>query len=315
MAQYNLLEENVTAVPDSWFQACLDRVSGEDRALQAILASEVEALKLFHNGSLSTDDAAQSITRPITDSSVPNLGTYLDHSRALAHLWALLIETLIEWPSNQTTSLVALLKAIKNIPGNIHRGEATDDDGNPFSWARLPYFTRVWSDNHWMSPGQISRRCPDDVTRHRARGQYVKQQDVEARLVAAELFAEGPLTFPRALQYVAQTLERTPGPDDSHHPPDDASADGQLVLDFQIPATAVWIQHCGKRLHDILRGNEIASWNPRDVPVSPVAFDDSYGRWTFWETRLLALAQEAEDEIIKEAGRSAVGYMREIMNG
>lgn len=196
MAQYSLLEDNVTDVPDSWFQARLDRVSGEDRVLQTLLASEVEALKSFHNGSLSTDDAAKFITRPITDSSVPNLGTYSDHSTALAHLWALLIEALIEWPSNRTTPLVALLKAIKNSPGNIHRGEATDDEGKPFSWGNLPYFTRVWSDNHWMSPGQISRRCPDDATRHRARGQYGKQQDAEARLVAAGLFAEGQLTVP-----------------------------------------------------------------------------------------------------------------------
>ncbi|KAI3393862.1 hypothetical protein diail_3537 [Diaporthe ilicicola] len=315
MAQYNLLDENVTSVPDSWFQARLDRISGEDGALQTLLASEVEALKLFHTGHLSTDDAAKSITQPITDSPVPHLGTYSDESAALAHLWALLIEALVEWPSSQTPSLVALLKAIKESPGNIHRGQATDDEEKPLSWGSLPHFTRVWSDNHWMSPGQIARRCPDDAALHRARAQYVKQQDVEAQLVAAQLFAKGPLTFPRALQYVAQTLERTPGPDDRQDLPDDASADGQLRLDFRVPAASRWIHHCGQRLHDILRGNETASWDPRDIPASPVAFDDSYGRWRFWEERLLALAKEEQDEATHEGAESALGYMRGILNG
>lgn len=315
MAQYNLIEENITVVPDSWFQARLDRVSSEDPALQSLLASEVEALKSFHNGSLSTDEAAKSITRPITDSPVPHLGTYSDESRALGHLWALLIEALIEWPSSQTPSLVAVLKAIKKSPGNIHRGEATDDEEKPLSWGNLPYFTRVWSDNHWMSPGQIARRCPNDAARHRAREQYVKQQDVEARLVAAQLFADGPLTFPRALQYVARTLERTPGPDDSEDASDDASADGQLRLDFRVPATARWIQHCGQRLHEILRENKIAWWDLRSITGSPMRFDDSYGHWKFWEKRLLALSKEEQDQAIKEAAESAVGHIRASVNG
>ncbi|KAI1846924.1 hypothetical protein JX266_007145 [Neoarthrinium moseri] len=315
MAQYTLSEENVRTIPDGWFQACIDRMYDEDKTLQDILSLEVKVLQLFHNGSISADEAACAITRPITDYSVPKLNTYSDDSRALAQLWALLIEALIEWPSTQTPPLVALLIQIKKAPGHIHRGEARDEEEKPLCWDDLPYFTRVWSDNHWMSPGQIARRCPDDATLRRARDQYIKQQDVEAQIVAAQLFTQGPLAYPRALQYVVQALEWTPGSDDHRRAPDDALADEQIRLDFLIPASGRWITHCGQRLYNSLHSNDIPGWDPRDIPRSPVSFGNPHERWTFWVERLLKLLKEEQDDELKEAAESAVRYMRTIANG
>ncbi|KAI1395544.1 hypothetical protein F4819DRAFT_186683 [Hypoxylon fuscum] len=305
MAQYTLLDETSRSVPESWFEEHLSRPDFEHESLKSFFHSEVTQLKSYHRGEASADEAAYALTRPITNSSIPPLGGYSDHSIALSHLWELLIDALIEWPPGQTPSLIALLLAVKKAPGHIHAGEATDDEEKPFSWSTFPYFHRVWSDNHWMSPGQITRRCPDTAARQRARNIYIKQQDVEAQLVAAQLFAERT----RALRYLVKTLEREPQPDDHLDAADDCLADSQIKFDFQIPAAAQWVKHCGQDLYVSLLNYEMEGW---DKLPSPVSFDKPVERWEFWEKRLFAISRGGLDETTRKAAELAVGYMKAV---
>ncbi|KAI4869214.1 hypothetical protein F4820DRAFT_464284 [Hypoxylon rubiginosum] len=305
MAQYTLLDQTSRSVPEIWFEEHLSRSDLEHESLKSFSDSEVTQLKSYHRGEASADEAACALTRPITNSSIYPLGGYSDHSRALSQLWGLLIDALIEWPPGQTPSLIALLLAIKEAPGHIHAGEATDDEEKPLSWSNLPYFDRVWSDNHWMSPGQITRRCPDAATRELARNVYIKQQDVEAQLVAAQVFAEGT----RALRYLVKTFEREPQPDDNLDAADDSLADSQIKLDFQIPAAAQWVKHCGQELYVSLLNNEMEGWD--ELP-SPVSFDKPVERWSFWEKRLFAISRNGLDETTREAAELAVGYMKAV---
>ncbi|KAJ3571011.1 hypothetical protein NPX13_g5536 [Xylaria arbuscula] len=176
MASYTLLNED-QPVPQAWFDAQADQSQGKPHQ-QAALATlksfhdeYIKILKSYHDGNLTAGEAANMITRPISTSPVPELGDYSDHATALCRLWRLLVRALIEWPSSRTPDLVSLLTAISRVPDNIHRGEVFDDTANdvdkPLTWRSLPWLIMVWSDKHWMQPGMITRRAPDEATRHR----------------------------------------------------------------------------------------------------------------------------------------------------
>jgi hypothetical protein len=167
-----LLPEDTASVPHQWFEARLGR-QPKNAVHKVCLEAEVAALEDFHDGKTSIGEAAKAITQPI----------------ALCHLWNLLTNALIEWPSSRTPDLVGLLSAMSKVTDPIHRGQLLNDhDENPCLWSQLPYITMVWRDDFWMTPGQISRRVTDAAGRSHARAVHVKQQDVEAQLVAAGIF-------------------------------------------------------------------------------------------------------------------------------
>ncbi|KAI1811060.1 hypothetical protein GGS20DRAFT_564788 [Poronia punctata] len=214
---------------------------------------------------------------------------------------------LVEWPSSRTQDLVSLLVAITKVPGHIHRGEALDDEGKPRSWRRLPWIEMVWYDAHWMQPGMITRRASDDADRTRRRDIYVKIQNVESQLVAAGLFQ-----WKHAFQYLIRALEKEPGPSDEVEAGNDGEADGQLKLDFHIPAAACWIQHNGKRLYDGLVNDELRGLNKRDIPSVARHFDHPLDRWEFWRNRFMKIRKNESDSFVKEAAATAADVMRNI---
>jgi hypothetical protein len=183
-----LLPEDTASVPHQWFEARLGR-QPKNAVHKVCLEAEVAALEDFHDGKTSIGEAAKAITQPISNSSIQDLGGYSDDAIALCHLWNLLTNALIEWPSSRTPDLVGLLSAMSKVTDPIHRGQLLNDhDENPCLWSQLPYITMVWRDDFWMTPGQISRRVTDAAGRSHARAVHVKQQDVEAQLVAAGIF-------------------------------------------------------------------------------------------------------------------------------
>lgn len=308
---YSLPEDNATAVPEEWFDRQLTRHTYKSPILKGFLDEEVAALKLYHGGKLSTSDAAHAITRPVSDSPVPDLGTYSDEISAVCQLWVLLTDALVEWPSCRTADLVGLLVAITKLPDSIHRGEALDEDGKPWSWGDTPYIAMVWGDATWMRPGDLYRRTPvtddDGAARQRVRRVYIKQQDVEAQLVR-----EGILDARRAFQYLIRTLEKIPGPQDEAETSRDSESAVQLKLDFQVPAAACWLKHDGRKLREGVVKDVLKDWEKRHIPAEALQFSNPAERWTYWEKRLREIAKTGPDDSTREAAEKAVGCMQAV---
>ncbi|ROV97074.1 hypothetical protein VMCG_07535 [Cytospora schulzeri] len=306
---YTLPEDNATAVPEQWFDRQLTRHTYKSPILRGFLDEEIAALKNYHSGKLSTDDAAHAITSPISNSPVPDLGTYSDDISAVCQLWLLLTDALVEWPSCRTEDLVSLLVAISKLPGGLHRGEALDEEEELLTWKDLPHIGMVWGDSTWMGPGILARRTPvtdHGAARQRVRLVYIKQQDVEAQLVR-----EGILRAQRAFQYLIHTLEKIPGPQDEVDASDDADASYQLKLDFQVPAAACWLKHNGRMLrHGIVVKDELKDWEKRKIPAEAIQFSHPAERWTYWEKRLREIAESGPDDLTREAAETAIGYMQ-----
>jgi hypothetical protein len=185
--QYTLYPENSSLIDEHWFQSQLNRY--EKNAYKACYEEEVAALQAFYNGETGIEQAATAITRPITNSPIHDLGGYSDDAVAICQLWSLFRCALIEWPQSRTADLVALLSATTRVTDLIHCGKLLDDDDEkPLSWAEHPFFQMVWSDSFWRTPGQIARQATDAASRQHEREVYIKQQDVEARLVAVGIF-------------------------------------------------------------------------------------------------------------------------------
>ena len=184
---YTLYSESSPSIDEQWFEAQLKRY--EKNAYKECYGEEVAALKDFYNGKTNAEQAATAITQPISKSPIQDSGGYSDDAVALHHLWTLFKNALIEWPSSRTPDLVALLSAMTKVTDAIHRGELLDDtDEKPEPWAELPWFRMIWSDAFWRTPGQIARQAEDAASRKHECEVYIKQQDVEARLVATGIF-------------------------------------------------------------------------------------------------------------------------------
>ena len=302
-------------VPQAWFDAPLSNYRGKSESLKSILTEEIAALQAFYLYQTSPDKAAQAITRPISNSFIPDLGTYSDEIVALCKLWEVLVNALIEWPPSRTPDLVALLTAISNIPDYIHRGEATNDDGRPLTWNGLPYFTMLWRDAHWMSPGDIAKECSndDEAARQHARDNYLKTQDVEAQLVAAGVF-DMKRAFHSLIWILERKLDPTDGDKDKAEVSNEAEAETYEPLepDFHIPAAVYWIKHNGQKLYGSLSKDRMENWNQKDIPSVAKHFDQPTQHWSFWENRLIEIAKDGPDDFVRNAAELAVKYMQDI---
>jgi hypothetical protein len=184
---YTLYSDNTSTIDEQWFEAQLKRYA--KNAYKECYEKEVSALKDFYHRKTNVERAAATITRPISEAPIQDLGGYSDDVIALSQLWTLLKNALIEWPTSRTPDLVALLSAMTKITESIHRGELLDEeDEKPVPWAGLPFIRMIWSDAFWRTPRQIARQAKNAASRKHECEVYVKQQDVEARLVAAGIF-------------------------------------------------------------------------------------------------------------------------------
>ncbi|OJJ85104.1 DUF3632 domain-containing protein [Aspergillus glaucus CBS 516.65] len=316
MTNYSQVPEG-QQVHQAWFEAPVKNYRGNSEYTEwfkSILAEELAVLQAFHSYQKSPDEAAHDITRPISNSPVPNLGSYSDEIVALCHLWDVLVKALIEWPSSRTPDLIALLTAISNTPDSLHRGEAIDDDDSLLSWNRLPYIHMIWGDSHWMEPEDIVEECSkrDDyeAARQHGRDNYLKTQDVEAQLVAAGL---AYFDIKRAFDYLIFTLEWQLDPKvDRVEAPREEQASESFEPDFHIPAVTCWVKHTGRKLYEGLCNEEMKKWDLRDVPSVIKHFDQPAERWAFWKERLVGVAKDWPDEFVRNAAEQAVKYMQDI---
>jgi hypothetical protein len=205
---YKLYSEGPTTIYEEWFEVQLKHYA--KNAYKACYEGEVAALKDFYYGKTNVEQAAAAITQPISEAPMQELGGYSDDAIALGQLWTLLKDALVEWPASRTPDLVALLSAMTKVTDPIHRGEFLDDaDEKPVPWSKLPFIRMIWSDAFWRTPGQIARRAKDAASRKHEREVYVKQQDVEAQLVAAGIFQ--CKQFPSSLTCLPTLLTRQRG--------------------------------------------------------------------------------------------------------
>jgi hypothetical protein len=181
---FTLYSESSSLVDEQWFESQLNRFT-QNHYYKTCYVAEVAALKAFYSGETSVEQAATAITQPISQSPIFRPGDYSDDVVALYQLWTLLIDALVEWPPSRTADLVALFSAMTKVTDLIHRGEILDENcENPSTWAEHPYFHMVWSDKFWRTPGQVARQATNVASRKYQLELYIKQQDVDARLVA-----------------------------------------------------------------------------------------------------------------------------------
>lgn len=321
---YSLIHEGADGVPPGWFDEQRSRCRSKNDTLLGYLYKEIDVLKSFHDGETGCNEAAYAITRPVSESPVPNLGTYEDEIHALCHLWRLYKDALVEWPSARTPDLIKLGVAISKVPDKIHNGEATDDDEQPMTWEGLPYFGMVWTDAHWMLPKDIleKQKYMDIAARRQARDVYVKQQNAEAQLVMAEI-----LLWRTACWAITYALEREDGEDKDHRQKKrDQSEEKETGIkekvaleekDFQIASATCWIEHAGEKLYSRLAQDEPQKepdlWNLWDRLKMPQhQFSQSLDRWDYWMDRFRVAAREYSDDYTRERARVALERMERI---
>lgn len=298
LSRYVFPKEDATGVSPDWFTSQLTRYQVKNEDLKRYLVEELEALKSFHDGQTSIEQAATAITKPISEGPVAEVNSYSDGIAAIVQLWDYVFrDALMEWPANRTRDLIGLLSAISKVQALPHQGKATDDE-ETVTWKDLPYFWMTWKDAHWMSPGQITRRCKDTSEKDATRQKYLHQISVESQLVAAELL---PLRI--TLEYIINTLERDAGPSDNTVASDDATGETQLQSDFHFPALEVWFKYNVQKLHTCTVGGDVIVRSVRQ-------FESGQARWAFWLARVEEVAENGVNDIAKLAAQNTVKYMK-----
>ncbi|KAG9514272.1 hypothetical protein KCV07_g8198, partial [Aureobasidium melanogenum] len=292
-------------VDTAWFDRQKQRpVEKNDPRLRKWLNEEVDALKAYHDGHEDADRTAASMTRPISSSRVLDLDTYSNDILALDSLWAVLIESLIEWPSSRTCDLFTLLDAITRVPDKIHQGEAVDEDGTPWEWSQFPYFSLYWPDH--FQPGEICRQCSDEAEIALARQLYLRIKDLEAQLIAKRVMDLGRWR----IQYIILALEKNIDDSDRQIATNDAAAYEQVKLDFHIPAISFLFKHNARKIYEQLVHGELGDLTPAQLlPGVARQFENGAQRWSFWKRRLEELAQTDEGDDVAVAAKSALKSM------
>lgn len=299
-------------VNPAWFERQKQRpVHRHDKSLGDWLAAEVDVLKAFHGARINADEAALSMTNPLSTSPVPALGGYSDDTLAVGNLWRVIIASLIEWPSTRVPEIFTLLSAIAEAPGNLHKGEAVHDQGEKFTWEQFPYFSLSWHENTIadMQPGQICRQYSDPKSVALARNLYLKMKDIEAQLTAKHV-----LTMNKAMiQLIIQALEKEIDQSDEQLAPDEATGYEQIKLGFHIPAVSFMLKYNGREIYDQVVTKGLRDWKKRQLPDGAREFQNGAERWSFWRRRLEELSQDNVDDEVKAAAQASLEYMSSVV--
>jgi hypothetical protein len=256
---------------------------------------------------MNADEAALSMTYPLSASPVPALGDYSDEILAVSNLWRVIIAALIEWPSTRAPEIFTLLNAIAKAPGNIHKGEAVDDQGEKLTWAQFPYFGMIWHESTGaeIQPGQICRQYSNSTLVALARKLYLKIKDIEAQLVAKHVLT----TNKAMIQLIIRALEKEIDQSDEQLAPDEATGYGQVKLDFHIPAVSFMFKYNEREVYDQVVTKGLGDWTKGQLPDGARGFQNGAERWSFWRKRLEDLSQGNADDEVKAAAQASLEYM------
>lgn len=257
---------------------------------------------------MTADEAALSMTHPLSTSPVPKLGGYSDDVLAVGNLWRVIITALMEWPSAKIPDIFTLLDAIAKVPGNIHQGEALDDEGERLTWADFPYFGMIWHESTGadIQPGQICRQYSNDPNLLAlARKLYLKIKDIEAQLIAKHVLKMNKAR----MQLIIRALEKEIDQSDEMIAPDEATGYDQVKLDFHIPAVSSMFKYNEREVYDQVVSKGLGDWTKRQMPDGAREFQNGAERWSFWKRRLEKLSQGSADDEVKAAAKASLEYM------
>ncbi|KAI4628470.1 hypothetical protein J4E83_003020 [Alternaria metachromatica] len=309
---FELPREDEHNVSPAWFERQKQRpVESHDPSLRDWLATEVDALKAYHDGHITADEAALSMTHPLSTSPVPALGGYADHLLAVDNLWGVIIDALMEWPSTRVPEIFTLLDAIAKAPGKIHKGEALNHVGEQLTWAKFPYFGMAWDESTGadIQPGQICRQYSDATLLALARKSYLKGKDIEAQLVAKHV-----LKMDEAMiKLIIRALEKEIDQSDEQLATDEATAYDQIKLDFHIPAVSFMLKYNGRKIYDKVVTKGLGDWSRGQIPDEAREFQNGAERWSFWRRRLEELSQGDFDDEVKAAAQASLEYMSSVV--
>ncbi|OJJ81810.1 uncharacterized protein ASPGLDRAFT_83984 [Aspergillus glaucus CBS 516.65] len=164
-----------TVVSPSWFT---DAISPDGDPDNGCHPQEAQALRDYHEGKITIQEAAYAISRPTATSQSTELNCERNKS------WNLLIAALEEWPEPESSPIFALLKEMENIPEPAIREEAKHS---------------VTSDPFW-------KELPDDTDlRRQLREKYIHIAALETRLVDEKI---GPISLDWGYECLTDVFER-----------------------------------------------------------------------------------------------------------
>lgn len=251
---------------DDWFSS---KIAPNGDVEDGCHPEEAKALKDYLRRNTSTTQAAQALTRPVVTGESPR--------DDLPGLYGLLMDALVELPSEHIEPLLALIKAIENLPEPDFT--AVEERKRPHEklWKGLPNFGNHWYDVGYRSGSwKMDAEATSAPQRDSIRDEHVRRAEVEARLVMAGL-AGIPIDW--GYEVVVGALESD-----------------EALLDFEIPAAAEWFAVCGQRFR---RGAE-------DGEKSYALTDGvmSLKQWSLWVERLKEL--QAQSGVIQRAATKAL---------
>ncbi|KAF2855224.1 hypothetical protein T440DRAFT_464511 [Plenodomus tracheiphilus IPT5] len=276
---------------DDWFTY---KIAPDGDVIDGCHPDEAQALKDYLRHETTTAEAALAIIRPLVTASNPR--------GDLVRLWSILMDALVELPSEDTDRLIALVSVIENLPEPDF--SAVEESKRPTEklWKGLPGFGHLWADCHQWGSWRQTAVDLESEKRKLYRDEHIKKAEVEARLVASGLAG---IEIDWAYEVIADALESS-----------------NALFDFEVPATAEWLVCCGRRLRQgAVRGETSWALKPRLSVVLWTSSRDlwqahldkvmSLKRWEAWRERLEELQSEGEDRVIRDAADRALKAMRE----
>ncbi|KAJ5545089.1 hypothetical protein N7535_006524 [Penicillium sp. DV-2018c] len=240
-----------SAADDAWFDQHTAPMDGEEET--GVHPHQAAALKAYLNGDSKPSQTAAALTKPHASEKKTDLRD---------RIVGILEDALYELPQSHTPALVDLLKELSQLPD--------EEDGEPV-WKDLKSFGHSWADGWKQGHWRKALTTRDPATRAKRREAHVHLAFVEASCAMA---APGPnaedglLPLSWGYECISDALECQ-----------------DAVLDFEVPAAAVWIKVAGERLREGAKKGE-ASWalkrEGRLWKAGPMSMD----RWNFWLQRL-----------------------------
>ncbi|KAH0435099.1 hypothetical protein CcaCcLH18_04997 [Colletotrichum camelliae] len=275
---------------DNWFSS---KLAPDGAVEDGCHPQEAQAMKDYLHQKTTAAEAARAITHPVVTADNPG--------EDLVRLWAFLMDSLVELPSEHIEALVELLKAIENLPEPDLT--ALDESKRPSEklWKSLPGFGNLWADSYQSGSWRKAAAAAKGPERDALRDTHVRKAEIEARLVTAGV---GGYPIDWGYEVIADALESS-----------------NALLDFEVPAAAKWLVVCGQRFQQEAEGGE-KSWAlkphvtasittpSRDLWKAPSDQALSLERWSWWEGRLRELQEE--QGAVQDAAATALGAMSKV---
>lgn len=253
-------------VSPSWFT---DAISPDGDPDNGCHPQEAQALKDYHDGKTTVQEAAYAISRPTATSQSTTLNCERNK------LWNLLIAALEEWPEFESSPIFALLKEMENLPEPVICEEAKHSVTSEPFWKELPGFGNMWADVfQWGEWRHEIEDHPDDKNlRHQMREKYIHIAALEARLVDEKI---GPIALDWGYECLTDAFERR-----------------DVIPDIQFPMAAEWLKRLAKRIYDgALKQEEDWPFKRDYLDLRKGGNAMSVERWQYWKSRLEEYVKE-----------------------